>query len=418
VPDVVMPSVGFISRDHATRLATARRQVDESVDDVVPLITDRIRRDQPALAQAVSDSMVALALRSGYIGIHSEPMTDIKLYYLLCWYYVIQPIDTDGGMLAEFSEHGLHWLARQPVVQSAIPGLPYTALMLAIYYYRKDVRAKFKIPDNALDSDFLFWYYLYGVHEYRLLRCVTAAELQTLNSPREISGRTLLSLLDIWMLAQRANVRTFDLGTENDQTAAFHFAQAERQSDPVMRLLRAVDAPEGPRRKSLLVPWFTRDTPADPRRQCVVGWCEYFGRTMTGQRLLVPDEWFDPELNYIWAKFPIASIAFFLENAAGNHDGDLAPMRAFGFTLQPYAGADTLGQTLKIWLNGLMLREVEIADWVGSEVIIPLENAGFFHACKLNLLQFITSAPMIPAEVIGNGDHRELGIALRRIWFC
>jgi len=91
-------------------------------------------------------------------------------------------------------------------------------------------------------------------------------------------------------------------------------------------------------------------------------------------------------------------------------------MGVLGFSLQSYPGVETLCQVLRVYLNGAHVGSLNIAGSLEADVILRDNIAANLRIDELNLLQFTTSAPMIPAKLLGNSDERKLGFALRRMW--
>ena len=76
-----------------------------------------------------------------------------------------------------------------------------------------------------------------------------------------------------------------------------------------------------------------------------------------------------------------------------------------------------LGQIVTVFLNGCFVADIPVADMLSGETILIENVAENVVHRAVNLLQFLTSRPLIPSEHLNSHDTRWLGVAFRRVWF-
>lgn len=370
---------------------------------------DAVRTQFQPAATLISDAMIDAWLQAGQPYYEDSVLTETALFCMLGWYYAQRTLDANADIAPGF-EADLHHFASTRLLVGAVQDLPYTALMVALYRLRSDVALSFFLPGDGGSTDLLCWYYLNGIHEYRLERCVTRAEIAALNQPRAIQGVSLLCLLDLWAL-QRASVASqFDLGHLDGQLKARELAWKIRAEDTAFRALepgRLAPAMPDNSAPAGVAPLINFPAPTLLPRHA-----EYLRRHSPGLRLLVPDEWHDPESSYVWGKAPVSSLYFCLAAPAAH---EFEASTAMGLLFDTYPAYETLGQTISIYLNGRLILQTAVEKAVQQESILR-NIAKDLRQNGTNLLQLIIDKPLIPSEHLGLPDGRHLGLPLRRLW--
>jgi hypothetical protein len=403
----------MISKAKFNRIQSLQAVMGNGASNTTLDFADEIRAVAGDLVDWVSDALVFNWLAAGLL--NDRRIGDLKqsdFFHVLGWYYIARWSENYRITLRFADEMGLQRLAAAKIQSTPYEGLHYTGAMLALYHYRSDVNSALSIKGSYTGEDLLHWFYIHGIPEYSLQRCVSAGEIEALNRPLPTYQSDLISILDLWALSRGASLADIDLTSVPGQIAAKTRATAIRKSDPVFTIFNTgSDYSQDERLQTTkLFPWLTSTIAKAERSQYKVipGYAEYLGRGLAGTRLLLPGEWHDPDDCYVWTKYPSGSILFSVDDAT---------ITKIGLAIHPYPGASSLGQILTVFLNGRFIADIPIANMVGTEMVLMENVVANVTRQTTNLLQLIISRPLIPSEYMNSHDTRRLGLALRRIWF-
>lgn len=377
---------------------------------------DRLCRAHPSIEPFLSDIVLAAAVDRFHLAVSDlDTLPEEVLLKVVAWAHVVLSTEISSAAV-EVLEPALLELARSKAQLSKLPGLPYTVLMRALYHLDPTVTEAYALHGDDRPTDLLCWYYLDAVRRYRLHRCVSSLEIDALNASRQVYGFTLLSLLDIWALHRGdASFANYSLETATGQIQAREAAWTIREADPVFdfyrpRIGRSRIQPDASSPPARARPGRVAGADIMPilykHRTVQRGHAEYLGVGCSGNRLLLAGEW-GVEQGFAWSLAPIATIAFALDE---QHQKAVS---SIGLTIKPYAAADTLGQNVTVFLNGVDILTFPVADALTRDAVAT-DSLPFVPG--LNLLQLAVDVPLVPSVNLGSQDTRALGPAFRRVW--
>ena len=418
----------MISKARFNRLQSLQAVIGNDANNTTLDFADEIRALAPDLADWLSDALVFHWLAAGFL--NDRLVGELErsdFFHMLGWYYIARWAENDRVALRFEDESRLQRLAALRIQSTPHEGLIYTGAMLAIYHYRSDVSSILSMNGSHSGEDLLYWFYIHGVPEYSLQRYVSVTEVKALNRPLPAYQSGLISILDLWALSRGSLSATADLTSIPGQITAKKQAMEIRQSDAVFTIfkpeLTASSTTRPPPATSF--PWLARTIAKAERSQyrIIPGQAEYFGRGLSGSRLLLPGEWHDPDDCYVWSKYPSGSILFSPSETAefaapGQPTTDHhRAITKIGLAIHPYAGASILGQIVTVFLNGQFIADVPVSEMLATETVLMENLAANAMSHTTNLLQLIINRPLIPSEHLNSHDTRRLGLALRRVWF-
>ena len=418
----------MISKARFNRLQSLQAVVGNDVNNTILDFADELRAVAPDLVEWISDVLVFHWLAAGFLNDRLvEDLERSDFFHMLGWYYIARWTENDRITFRFEDESRIQRLAALKIQGTPYEGLNYTGLMLAVYHYRNDVNSILSMNGGYSGEDLIHWFYIHGIHEYSLQRCLSVAEIEVLNRPLPTYQSGLISILDLWALSRGASSTVADLISMPGQIAAKKHAMEIRQSDAVFSIYTSeLDSARTNRPPpATSFPWLARTIAKAERSQyqIIPGHAEYFGRGLPGLRLLLPGEWHDADDCYVWSKYPSGSILFSPSEttvfaALGRPSADYhGAITKIGLAIHPYAGASILGQIVTVFLNGQFIADIPISDMLATETILIQNVAANVSRHTTNLLQLIINSPLIPSEHLNSHDTRRLGLALRRVWF-
>ena len=418
----------MISKAKFNRLRSLQAVMGNDASNTTLDVADEIRAVARNLVDWISDALVFNWLAAGFL--NARRVGDLKqsdFFHMLGWYYIARWSENNQTALRLADEIGLQRLAALEIQNTPYEGLNYTGAMLALYHYRSDVNAALSMNGSYTGEDLIHWFYIHGIQEYKLQRCVSLGEIEALNRPLSTYQASPISILDLWALSRQSSPAAIDMTLAPGQIAAKKRATEIRKSDPVFDIFNIGSEylPDKALEATKSFPWLTSTIAKAERSQyrVIPGYAEYFGKHLSGNRLLLPGEWHDPDDGYVWTKYPSGSILFSVDDVAefatpGQPTTDYQRgITKIGLAIHPYAGASGLGQVLTVFLNGQFIADAFVSDMLTAETILIENVAASVTRQTTNLLQLIISRPLIPSEHLNSHDTRRLGLALRRIWF-
>ena len=418
----------MISKAKFNRLQSLQAVMGNGASNTTLDFADEIRAVARDLVDWVSDALVFKWLGAGFL--KDRRIGDLEqkdFFHMLGWYYIARWTEDVQAILQPADENALQRLAALKIQSTPYEGLNYTGVMLALYNYRSDVNSALSMKGSYTGEDLIHWFYIHGIPEYSLQRCVSAGEIEALNRPLPDYQSSPISILDRWALSRESSAAAIDLTSASGQIAAKKRATEIRKSDSVFHIFNvgpdySIDKPFQP---AMNFPWLTSAISKTERSQykVVVGNAEYFGRGSSANRLLLPGEWYEPDDSYIWARYPSASILFSAAEATESataeqpKSDDQRAITKIGIAIHRYAGASPLEQVVTVFLNGQFVADISVADMRAGETVLIENVAANVKRQTTNLLQLTINQPLIPSVHLNSHDTRWLSVALRRIWF-
>ena len=415
----------MISKASFNRLQSLQAAVGANATNAILAFADQIRAAAPDMAELLHDVLVFRWISAGFL--NDRRITDLKqddFLHMLGWYYVARWSENDQAKGSPDDEKHLQTLATsttQPIPQA---GPAYTWLMIAIYYYRRDVSSIHSMNGSYLTNDLLYWFYIHGVQEYRLQRCISSTEIEALDRPLAAYQAGLISILDLWALSRGPSPDNVDLASSAGQVAASQMAMEIRKSDRAFQVFASVPTPAASteanqsHRLRADFPWLARQIArtGQSHYNVVPGQAEYFGKGLPGSRLLIPGDWHSLDECVVWSKYPASSLLF-APAGPPSHGAKAKAITKIGLSVRSHSEAALLGQIVTVVLNGRFVADIPVSEMLASDVVLIENVAESIVDATTNVLQFLINKPFIPSEHLDSNDARRLGVAFRRVWF-